>query len=322
MAKIKEIKSRIKSVNNTKKVTRAMEMVAASKMRKAVERVLSTRTYANSSWEILLNLANSINVSSTPHPLLTKRGDITKIGIVLITSNRGLCGGFNTTLISKVISSIKKHQESTKTKVETDFILLGKKGMSVYRNYGYNIAVDFPKIDITPEFREVIPVSKIIIEGFLSNKYDKIMVAYTDFVSTANQIPRVKQLLPIDITSDEEYLGIVGQDTKTGLNKDFIKEKEEKHLKSGSFKYEYIFEPSPEEALDEIIPRLVEIQLYQALLESNASEHSARMTAMHKATESASDMVQELTLFYNKARQATITAEIAEISAGAEALNK
>jgi len=297
-------------------------MVAAAKMRKAIERVLSTRTYANSSWEIILNLANSININSTPHPLLTKRKKMSKIGIILITSNRGLCGGFNTTLINKVVHSIKKHQEVGVEKIETDFILLGKKGVSVYHNYGYNIIADFSKLDITPEFKEVFPISKMIIDGFLSEKYDKIMVAYTDFVNAVKQIPRIKQLLPIDINSNEEYLGVVGQDTRVGLNKKFIEEKEEKHLSSNKFKYEYIFEPSSEEVLDEIIPRLIEIQLYQALLESNASEHSARMATMHKATDSAEEMVQELTLFYNKARQGSITAEIAEISAGAEALNK
>lgn len=322
MAKIKEIKSRIKSVSNIKKVTRAMEMVAAAKMRKAIEGVLNTRTYANSSWEIILNLAHSINVRSTPHPLLTKRTNITKIGIVLITSNRGLCGGFNTALINKVIYSIKKHQESGDKKIETDFILLGKKGVSVCRNYGYNIVADFPKLDLAPEFKEVAPVSKIIIDGFLSNKYDKIMVAYTDFINAAVQTPKVKQLLPIDINSNEEYLGIVGEDTRVGLNKKFIGEKEKKHLGSKEFRYEYTFEPNPEEVLNEVIPRLIEIQLYQALLESNASEHSARMVAMHKATDSATEMVSGLTLFYNKARQGSITAEIAEISAGAEALNK
>ncbi|MCR4284114.1 MAG: ATP synthase F1 subunit gamma [Parcubacteria group bacterium] len=322
MAKIKEIKSRIKSVSNTKKVTRAMEMVSAAKMRKAIESVLNTRTYANSSWEIILNLAGSINGKSTPHPLLAKRQNIEKIGIILITSNRGLCGGFNTALINKVIHSIKKHQESGDKKIETDFILLGKKGASVCRNYGYNIAADFPKLDLNPEFKEVAPVAKIIIDGFLSGKYDKIMVAYTDFINAVNQAPRVKQLLPVDINSDEEYLGVVGEDTRVGLDKKFIEEKEKKHLNSGEFKYEYIFEPNPEEVLDKVVPRLIEIQLYQALLESTASEHSARMTAMHKATDSASEMVQDLTLFYNKARQGSITAEIAEISAGAEALNK
>lgn len=322
MAKTKEIKSRIKSVSNTKKVTRAMEMVAAAKMRKAVESVLRTRTYANLSWETVIHLAHSINNASTPHPLLAKRKHIKKIAIVLITSNRGLCGGFNTVLINKVRESIAKHRGTDGTEIETDFILLGRKGAGIYRNYGYHIMADFPKPDIAPEFKEVVPVAGMVVNEFLSGTYDKIMVAYTDFVNASSQVPRVKQLLPIDIDPENEgHLGITGQNPKIGLDKEFIEKKEKEHLRYGAFKYEYVFEPSPKEVLDAMIPRLIQIQLYQALLESNAAEHSARMAAMHKATEAASDMVQELTLFYNKARQATITAEIAEISAGAEALN-
>ncbi|MDP2709160.1 MAG: FoF1 ATP synthase subunit gamma, partial [bacterium] len=142
----------------------------------------------------------------------------------------------------------------------------------------------------------------------------------TDFVSSSKQIPRVKQVLPIEIDEADEYLGIVGEDSRLGLDKEFIEDKEEKHLHSGKFNYEYTFEPSPAEVLDQMLPRLIEIQLYQALLESNASEHSARMAAMHQATEAAGDMVGELTLSFNKARQASITSEIAEISAGANAL--
>lgn len=320
MAKIKEIKSRIKSVNNTKKVTRAMEMVAAAKMRKAIEAVLRTRTYSNLSWEIVLNLARSVNAKLNPHPLLEKRKSVKRVGIVLITSNRGLCGGFNSAVISKVRKSIIKHHEDSENKIDNDFILLGKKGSSIYRNFGYNIEADFPKLDLTPEFKEVVPIANMIIDGFLSGKYDKVMVAFTDFVSASSQVPHIKQILPIDIDAMGEYLGIVGKDTRIGIDKKFVEEKEKSHLDLKKFKYEYVLEPSSNEVLSEIIPRLIEIQLYQALLESNASEHSARMAAMHKASESASDMVGELTLFYNKARQAAITAEIAEISAGAEAL--
>ena len=163
-------------------------------------------------------------------------------------------------------------------------------------------------------------LADMIISDYLSGKYDKVMVAYTDYISAAKQIPRVKQLLPIDITAQDEYLGIVGQDTRLGLDKKFIKTKESKHLGDEQFVYEYTFEPSPKEVLDEIIPRLIEVQLFQALLESNASEHSARMTAMQQATDAAGDLVNELILSYNKERQASITAEIAEISAGANAL--
>lgn len=320
MANTKDIQRRIKSIGSTKKITKAMEMVAASKMRKAIEAVLKTRTYANLSWETVLHLsrANDGNNGDGLHPLLAVRDSVKKVGIVLITSNRGLCGGFNSAIINKVHDSVKKHMEPGKEQPE--FILVGKKGLAVNKYFGYTIAAEFPKVDIISEVREVLPISKMVIGDYLSGRYDKIMVAYTDFVNPAKQIARVKQLLPIDIFAPDEYLGIVGADTRLGLDKDFVDKKKDKHLKTAEYEFDYTFEPSPKEVLDEMIPRLIEVQLFQALLESNASEHSARMTAMHQATDAANDMVDELTLFYNKARQASITAEIAEISAGANAL--
>ena len=162
----------------------------------------------------------------------------------------------------------------------------------------------------------------MIIESFLSGKYGKIFVAYTDFVNPVKQVPRVKQLLPVTIDSVDEYLGIVGKESPVAVSKGLMEEKEAKHLKAEGFSFEYKFEPNPREVLDKIVPRLLEVQLYQTFLEANASEYSAQMTAMHQATEAAQDMVTELTLFYNKVRQAGITAEIAEISAGANALSE
>lgn len=314
MAKTKEISRRIKSITSTKKITRAMEMVAASKMRKAVEAVLRTRTYANLSWETVLHLSKNIKQSdnNSLHPLLTKRSKINKVAVILITSNRGMCGGYNSAIINKVKDSIKKHSETP-----VEFILVGKKGEAIY-SQKHKVVAEFPKDDLISEPEEIEPIINLAISDFLSGKYDKVFVAYTDFVSAVKQIPRMKQLLPVDIEVEDGYLGIVA-DPKVSVSKQMIEKKENKHLdiKSG---YDYIFEPSPEEVLDRMIPRLLAVQIYQALLEANASEHSARMSAMHQATEAATDMVKELTLFYNKARQAGITAEIAEISAGANAL--
>ncbi|MFA6146329.1 MAG: ATP synthase F1 subunit gamma [Patescibacteria group bacterium] len=304
MAKTKEISRRIKSVSNTKKITKAMEMVSASKMRKAVEAVLKTRTYANLSWEMVLRLAKIVEGNNeVGHPLLTRKKEMKKAALILISSNRGLCGGFNTAVINRAKESLKKHN------LETDIILVGKKG-SVMAQQKYNIAAEFPKSDLVLSESETNPIARMVITDYLSGKYDKVTLVYTDFINGAKQIPRVKQLLPINIKFQDQHLGITEKE-----------EKIKKHLLPGEFIYEYTFEPSPIEVLDLIVPHLIEIQLYQALLESNASEHSARMAAMHQATESASDMVNELTLFYNKARQSNITAEIAEISAGANALN-
>jgi F-type H+-transporting ATPase subunit gamma len=321
MASGKDIQRRIKSIGNTKKITKAMEMVAASKMRKAIEAVLKTRTYANLSWATVVNLSQA-SKNGELHPLLKKRDKTEKVAIILITSNRGLCGSYNSALINKAEESIRTHfLEDGKTTIPTDYLLIGKKGEAVYRFFKHDIAAEFPKEDLVLSVKEVIPIAKMMISDYLSKKYDKILVAYTDFVSASKQIPRVKQLLPIVIDSSDDYLGIVGQDTRLGIQKDFISKKEEKYLKTEKYTYEYTFEPSPREVLDEMIPRLLEIQLFQAMLESNASEHSARMSAMHQATDAAGDLVNELTLFYNKARQASITAELAEISAGANALN-
>lgn len=320
MAGIRDIKRQIKSIGNTKKITKAMEMVAAAKMRKAIEAVLRTRTYANLSWETVLHLAaanaHDGDSEKTLHPLLVKRAEVKKVLVILIASNRGLCGGFNTALINKAILSIKKHQQST------DFMVMGKKARAVYKYFGYNISAEFEKEDISVGVSEAIPVAKMAIADFLAGKYDKVFVAYTDFISATKQLPRVRQLLPVEVEKEDPYLGVVGKDTRIGLDEKFVEEKKASHLKDEQYIYEYTFEPSPEEVLNQMIPRLVEVQLFQAILESNAAEHSARMAAMHQATEAAGDMIADLTLTYNKARQAGITREIAEISAGANALKE
>jgi len=317
VASIRDIQRRIKSVRSTKKITRAMEMVAAAKMRKAVEAVLRTRTYANLSWLTVLNLSQSNNHNGENiHPLLARRDKTDKVAVILIASNRGLCGGFNSAVISKAHNSVVKYrQEAT-----ADFILFGRKGEAAHRHYGYNIAAEFPKSDAAESIADVTPIARLIIDDYLAGKYGKVLVAYTDFISASKQMPRVKQILPVDIKAQDESLGIVGADTRVGVTKEFLEKKEGRYLADEKFEYEYTFEPSPREVLDQMIPRLIEVQLYQAFLESNASEHSARMAAMHQANEAAKTMIDELTLFYNKARQASITAEIAEISAGANAL--
>ncbi len=303
MPSTRDIKRRIKSIGNTRKVTRAMEMVAAAKMRRAIEAVLKTRAYANLSWQTVLNLSKT--GSAELHPLLVKREEVKKIGVILITSNRGLCGGFNSAVIRKA-QELVREKIGGGSPAKADFILLGKKGAAVYRYFGYNIAADFPKSDLIKEISEVVPVVKMVISDYLKSKYDKIFVAYTDFVSAVKQVPRVKQLLPFDIKAQEEFLGKANA--------------ENSDQKFEGAALEYLFEPSPREILNEMLPRLIEVQLFQALLESNAAEHSARMAAMHQATQAAGDLVDDLTLFYNKARQAGITREIAEISAGANAL--
>jgi F-type H+-transporting ATPase subunit gamma len=311
MANTKDIQRRIKSVANTKKITRAMEMVAASKMRKAIEATLATRTYANLSWETLINLmSGSANVST--HPLLVSRKKIKRQAVLVITSNRGLCGGFNTAIVAAV------RKATVSQEIPTEIILVGKKGNSL-ANY-YEVVANFPYPEAGLDAATVSPIIKFIIDGFLSERYDRILVAYTDFINAAKLIPHVRQLLPIITEPEDNNLGLVNRESDIKTNQELIKEKQAEHTHRAGYNFEYLFEPAPEIVLEAVVPRLLEVQLYQALLESVASEHSARMSAMHQATQAASDLGVELTLFYNKARQAAITAEIAEITAGVVAL--
>ena len=219
MAKTKEIQQRIKSVKNTKKITKAMEMVAAAKMRKSVEAVLRTRSYANLSWMTVLNLSNSTNNLYEKHPLLTYKKDIKKVCVVLITANRGLCGSLNTAIVNKAIQSIEGE-------VQTDFILLGKRGSSVHKR-GHNIIAEFDKNDALTEVLEVRPLAKMIVDDYLAHKYDKVMVAYTDFVNAVTQEPRIKQIIPVDVNKEDGCLGVVGEDTRLKTDKEYIHGKEQ-----------------------------------------------------------------------------------------------
>ena len=215
MASTKEIQRRIKSVKNIKKITKAMEMVAAVKMRKTIESVLRTRTYANLSWMTILNVADSGEASKNLHPLLEKRQEIKREAIVLFTSNRGLCGNFNSAVLQKAVRAILKHGNEEKritehlvknSRREVDFILIGKKGLAVKTRFGLPIVAEFQKQDVAFEIKEITPISRMIIGDFLSGKYDKVMVAYTDFINAAKQLPRVKQLLPIDLNAKDDHL--------------------------------------------------------------------------------------------------------------------
>jgi len=295
----RDIKRRIRSVANTKKITKAMELVAAAKMRKAVNAVLETRDYANTAWEIIRNLAHKTD--SARHPLLRKSKKIKKVGMILITSNRGLCGGFNREIIETVAGYIRKHKKEN-VEVEAEVFLLGKRGRDIMFKHGHEIIAEFTKLDVATRISEVTPLAQSVIVDYSSCKYDKIVIAYTDYKSAITQTPKVKQLLPIE--KEDNELGFVDG------------EKHDIEIES----FDYTFEPNPDAVLDQMIERLIELQIYQALLESNASEHSARMLAMRNASDAAGDMIQDLTFAYNQARQEAITTELADISGGRSAL--
>lgn len=279
----KAIKRRIKSIGSTKKITKAMEMISAVKMRRAVNTVLASRHYAKLAWEMLTAIAATTDV--THHPLLATR-EVKKVGVVLITSNRGLAGGFSSRLLQAAHDWLKINGG------EADIILTGRRGKKIFTRFGYKVIAEFEKIDLTTRVEEILPLTQMVIKDYVDGKYDKVMLAYTDYGSAILQTPRLKQILPI-----------VGDSTTQKISDT-----------------EYLFEPDPKAVLEILLPRLVEMQIYQALLESDASEHSARMVAMKNATDAAADMIKKLRYNFNKARQAAITQEIAEIVGGAAAL--
>jgi len=287
---IKTIKKRISSVKNIGKITRAMEMVAASKMRKATEQALNTRTYAKLALELLVNIAQE----NVEHPLLEKR-ELNKILIIIIGSNKGLCGSYNSNVFKRLKETLGIHEDK-----KIDFITIGKKAEKMVEENIIASFIEFPE-DIT--FDDITGLSKLVLDKFNNREYDRVKIIYTDFVSSIKSEVRKRNLLPVS----EEILQQMIDDIK--------KEDDKKENMST-----YIFEPDKGRLLDEVLPRLVEIQLYQSILESNASEHSSIMLAMKNASDSASEMLEELTLYFNQARQAAITQEISEIASGAVAL--
>jgi F-type H+-transporting ATPase subunit gamma len=313
MASTKEIKRRITSIKNTKKITKAMELVAAAKMKKAVGQTVASRVYAGYSWEVLTSLSQYVDEST--HELLKERNGNRKL-IVLVTSNRGLCGSYNAQIMRKVIAEIKKTPTHKIDNFETkdgsktihtqpilDFITVGKKGDAMLRRLGKKIEATFTDISETPRLADTLPIARLVTDLYASGSYDEIHVAFTDYVSGLTQIPKIRKLLPV---SKEEVKKGIEEAMST------ITEKP-KEMKVNA---DYVFEPSYEEVMKDMVVKIVRMQMYQMILESSASEQSARMIAMKNASDAAGDMIGDLTLVFNKARQAGITQEISEISAG------
>ncbi len=333
MASSLDIKRRIRSINSTRKITKAMEMVSAAKMRRAVASVLGIRPYAHAAWSVLTNLATAFE--NTELGLLQVR-EVKSVLMIVVTSNRGLCGSFNTQVAKKIKEEILhpeklKMNRIGKKKIESkikdqdlkiDFVTIGKKGESMVRkivhpvksgeagakqfNGAGEIIAAFEDGGKFGAVADIKPLSKIVMDDYLAKKYDKVVVIYTDYISAVNQQTRIRQVLPISKIDIEKQIAEIDVLAKEyGLNEPIT---------------DYKIEPSPEEVLEFIIPRLVEMQLFHAVLESQASEQSARMMAMRNATDAAGEMSEDLTLAYNQIRQGKITQEIAEISAGRAAL--
>lgn len=293
MANLKEIKNRITSISSTMKITQAMKLVSAAKLKRATDAITQLRPYANKTQEILENVSATLDLSENRY---AEQREVQNVLVIGISSNRGLCGGFNHN-ITKAINGILKDEEMADKNIE--ILTIGKKVNDVFKNSGH---VNRPEQLSAPEavfddltFEHVSQYALYAMENFVAKKYDRILIVYNEFVNAAVQIPQTEQFLPI-VPSSNEGNG-------------------EKEIG------DYIYEPSKDEIIQDLIPKSLKLQLFKAVLDSHASEHGARMTAMHKATDNASELNRNLTLEYNKARQAAITNEILEIVGGAEALN-
>ena len=293
MANLKEIRERKASVASTMQITSAMKMVSAAKLKKAQDAIVQFRPYANKLKEILASVGDSIK-DDEDNQFATQR-DKEQILLVLITSNRGLCGAFNSNAIKATIQRAMTRFGNQMMANQVDFIAIGKKGSEFLRKKGYNVIFDGSELFDDLTFERVAAIAEMTMNLFLEGEYDHVDLVYNAFKNAGTQILTEEQFLPIQIDN-------LADEPASAANVD------------------YIFEPSKEYIVRELIPRSLKLQFYKAILDSHAAEHGARMTAMHKATDNATDLLKELNLQFNKARQAAITNEILEIVGGAEAL--
>jgi len=286
MASGKEIKGKIGSIKNTQKITSAMEMVAASKMKKAQERMAASRPYAESMRTVIGHVANG-NLEYH-HPYLEER-EIKRVGYIVVSTDRGLCGGLNTNEFKLVLKDVKQWKQQD---VEVDFAALGSKACAFFNRFGGQVLAAESGIGDAPSVKHVVGLVRVMLTAFEEGKIDRLFLVYNDFVNTMTQTPRIDQLLPLP-KSDEKEL---------------------------QHRWDYIYEPDPKPILDMLLKRYIESQVYQGVVENSASEQAARMVAMKAATDNAGDLIDDLQLVYNKARQAAITQEISEIVSGAAAV--
>jgi F-type H+-transporting ATPase subunit gamma len=287
MAVGKEIRTKIGSIKNTQKITKAMQMVATSKMRKSQDRRAASRPFAEKIYKVIGHLAKAH--PEYRHPFLQTR-ETKRVGMIVITSDRGLCGGLNVNLLREVVRRIRAWDDSG---VELDLCTLGSKGLAFLRHVGARIVAEASQLGDTPHLEHLIGPIKVMNDAYTEGRIDELHIGYNEFVNTMTQKPVIRQLLPIQPGKDEQV---------------------STHL------WDYLYEPDAKEALDALLIRYVESLVYQALVENNASEQAARMIAMRSATDNAGELIDELQLVYNKARQAAITQELSEIVGGAAAV--
>jgi F-type H+-transporting ATPase subunit gamma len=293
MANAREVRLRIRSVKNIAQVTRALQAVSASKVRKAMSAMLQTRPYATKAWQVLTHIANQPG-RATLHPLLTPRAEDRNELVVLITGDRGLAGAYNSNIVRFALNRFNQ------SSVPVSYLAIGRKGRDMLFRRRKKVIAEFSNLPAAPSFADVSAIGRLAVDEFLSGKVDRVYLVYTDFINMVRQVPTIKQLLPLEFGQAE---GRVAAFETTKI-----------------VHATYIYEPGETEILDEIVPRFTALQVYQAVMESLASEHAARMVAMKNATDSATEMAGALQLEYNKARQQGITSEILDIVGGSEAL--
>jgi F-type H+-transporting ATPase subunit gamma len=283
----KEIRVKIKSVQNTRKITKAMEMVAASKMRKAQERMRHARPYA----EKIRNVAAHLSHANPEyrHPFLVNRDTVKRVGIIVVTTDKGLCGALNTNLLRMVLAQYKEWQAQGE---EVDACCLGNKGLGFMQRLGANIVSQAVQLGDRPQMEKLIGAIKVMLDGYTSDRFDRLLIGYTRFINTMKQVPVIEQLLPLS----GERMG------------------------APETVWDYIYEPDARTVLEQVLTRYIEAIIFQAVAENMASEQSARMVAMKAASDNAATLIDELTLVYNKNRQAAITKELSEIVGGAAAV--
>lgn len=294
MPNTREIRLRIQSVKNISQVTRALEAVSASKVRKAMQAMLNTRPYATKAWQVLNHIAAQPD-RETLHPLLTTSSKREKVLVVQISGDRGLAGAYITNIVRFTLNEFNNFP------AEVSYIAVGKKGRDMLMRRRKNVIAEFSNLPADPAFTDVSAIGRLAVDEFLAHNFDEVYLVYTDFINLVRQVPTRKKLLPLEV----------------GQRQDRV---DDLSISDHGLAAAYIYEPGQSEILDKIVPRFTALQVYQSVLESLASEHAARMVAMRNATDSASALVEGLQLEYNKARQQTITNEMLDIAGGAEAL--
>jgi F-type H+-transporting ATPase subunit gamma len=293
MPNVREVRNRIRSVKNIAQVTRALQAVSASKVRRAQQAMLNTRPYATKAWQVLTHISTQPGRESL-HPLLTRRSHIRNTMVLVVTGDRGLAGAYTTNVLRFTLQHFRNYN------APVSYIAVGRKGRDMLLRRGLSVIAEFSNLPAAPSFGDVSAIGRLAVDEYLQGRADEVFLIYTDFINMVRQVPTMKKLLPLEVQDEEGRVAAFEQAAAGSAGA-------------------YFYEPDQVTILDEIIPRFTALQVYQAILESLASEHAARMVAMKNATESATSLADALQLEYNKARQQAITNEILDIVGGAEA---